>query len=65
MSREEYIQLIKKYMDEFNIPYITAKQYICREQIKKFEHDKIFKYYQAYLNTYHDIIENGYNISML
>ena len=40
MSREEYIQLIKKYMDEFDIPYITAKQYICREQIKKFEHDK-------------------------
>jgi fucose 4-O-acetylase-like acetyltransferase len=65
MSRDEYIQLIKKYMDEFDIPYITAKQYICREQIKKFEHDKKIKYYQAYLNTYYDIIENGYNISLL
>ena len=64
-TKDEYKQLIKKYMDEFNIPYITAKQYICREQIKKFEHDKKIKYYQAYLNTYYDIIENGYNISML
>ena len=40
MSREEYIQLIKKYMVEFDIPYVTAKQYICLEQIKQFEHDK-------------------------
>jgi hypothetical protein len=34
MTKDEYKQLIKKYMDEFDIPYITAKQYICREQIK-------------------------------
>ena len=40
MTKDEYKQLIKKYMDEFDIPYITAKQYICREQIKQFEHDK-------------------------
>ncbi len=67
MSKDEYIQLIKKYMDEFDIPYITAKQYIYiyREQIKQFEHDKKIKYYQAYFNTYHDIIEHGYNISLL
>ena len=65
MSKDEYKQLIKKYMDEFDIPYITAKQYICREQIKKFKHDKNIKYYQAYFDTYHDIIENGYNISLL
>ena len=28
ITKDEYKQLIKKYMDEFNIPYITAKQYI-------------------------------------
>jgi hypothetical protein len=52
-------------MDEIDIPYITAKQYICREQMKKIEHDKFFKYNQAYFDTYHDIIEDGYNISLL
>ncbi len=28
MTKDDYKHLIQKYMDEFNIPYITAKQYI-------------------------------------
>ena len=65
MSKEEYKNLIKKYMNELNISYITAKQYICLQQIRKYEHDNKIKYSQAFLDTYNDIIENGYNISML
>ncbi len=34
MTKEEYRNLIEKYMEELNIPYITAKQYICLKQIK-------------------------------
>ncbi len=66
MSKDEYKKLINTYMNEFNhIPYITAKQYISLKQRKQFEHDNNIKYFQAYLNTYKDIVENGYNISML
>ncbi len=65
MSKDEYKNLIKKYMEEFNIPYRTAKQYISIKQRNKFEHDNNIKYHQAFLNTYNDIVENGYNISML
>ena len=65
MSKDEYKNLIKKYMEEFNMPYITAKQYISLKQKKQFEHDNNIKYYQAFLDTYNDIVENGYNISML
>jgi hypothetical protein len=52
-------------MNELDIPYITAKQYICLKQIKKFERENNIKYSHAFLNTYNDIVENGYNISML
>ena len=65
MSKDAYKNLIKKYMEEFNIPYITAKQYISLKQRKQFEHDNNKKYEQALLDTYNDIVENGYNISML
>jgi hypothetical protein len=65
MSKDEYKNLIHKYMEEYNITYINAKQYISRKQRKQFEHDNNIKYFQAYLNTYNDIVENGYNISML
>ena len=34
MTKDEYKNLIKKYMEEFNIPYITAKQYISLKQKK-------------------------------
>ena len=33
--------------------------------IKKFERENSIKYSHAFLNTYNDIVENGYNISML
>ncbi len=48
-----------------NIPYITAKQYICLKQMKQFEYENNIKYKHVVLNTYNDIVENGYNISML
>ena len=65
MTKDEYKNLIKKYMEEFNMPYITAKQYISLKQKKQFEHDNNIKYFQAYLDTYNDIVENAYNISLL
>jgi len=52
-------------MNELNIPYITAKQYICLKQMKQIEYENNKKYEQIFLNTYNDICENGYNISML
>ena len=39
MPKDEYKKLIKTYMDELNIPYITAKKYICLKQIKRFEYE--------------------------
>lgn len=65
MTKDEYKNLIDKYMNELNIPYINAQQYIHIKQKKQFEHDNNKKYYQALLDTYNDIVENGYNISML
>ena len=65
MIKDEYKNLINKYMNESNISYITAKQYISLKQRKQFEHDNKLKYEQALLSTYNDIVENGYNISML
>ena len=32
MSKDEYKKLIKTYMKELDIPYITAKQYIVLNQ---------------------------------
>ena len=52
-------------MDDLNISYITAKQYICLKQIKQFEYENKIKYDQVFLNTYNDIIEGGYKLSML
>jgi hypothetical protein len=51
-------------MNELNIPCITAKQYICLKQIKQFEYENKIKYDQVFLNTYNDIVENGYKLSM-
>ena len=65
MSKDDYKNLVKTYMNELDIPYITAKQYICLQQIKKIERENNIKYARAFLNTYNDIVENGYNISML
>jgi hypothetical protein len=65
MTKEEYKKLIKTYTDDLNISYITAKQYICLKQIKQFEYENKIKYDKAFLNTYNDIIEGGYKLSML
>ena len=65
MSKDEYKILINTYMNELDIPYITAKQYICIKQIKQFEYENKIKYDQVFLNTYNDIIEGGYKLSML
>ena len=65
MTKEEYKKLIKTYMDDLDISYITAKQYICLKQIKRFEYENKIKYDKAFLNTYNDIIEGGYKLSML
>ena len=48
MPKEEYKNLIKTYMNELNIPYITAKQYICLKQIKQFEYENKIKYDQVF-----------------
>ncbi len=65
MRKDEYKKLIKTYMDELNIPYITAKQYICLKQIKRFEYENKIKYDQVFLKTYNDIVDKGYNLSIL
>ncbi len=52
MTKVEYKTLIKKYMEELNISYITAKQYICLKQLTRFEHENNKKYEQALLDTY-------------
>jgi hypothetical protein len=65
MPKDEYKNLMKTYVNETNIPYITAKQYICRKQMKQLEYENNIKYKHVFLNTYNDIAENGYNISMV
>ena len=65
MSKDEYKKLINTYMNELNIPYITAKQYICLKQMKQIEFENNKQYEQIFLNTYNDIIENGYKLSIL
>ena len=35
ISKDEYKNLVKTYVNELNITYITAKQYICLKNIKK------------------------------
>jgi hypothetical protein len=40
MTKDEDKNLIKKYMEELNISYITAKQYIFLKQRKQFEREK-------------------------
>ncbi len=37
MTKDEYKQLIKEFMAEFNVSYITAKQYVLHKQIKQIE----------------------------
>jgi hypothetical protein len=43
MPKDEYKKLMKTYMDELDVPHITAKQYICLKQMKQFEYENNIK----------------------
>ena len=61
MTKQEYKQLIQKYMDKYNISYISAIQKIEDELMQRDENE----FNKLLLDAYNDIIENGHNISML
>ena len=65
MTRDEYEKLIKKYMDKFGISYANSKQFVLYSQLLKYEQDYDIAYEKAFSKTYNDLVENGYNISML
>ena len=60
MTKDEYKQLIEKYMDTFGISYINAKKKICLEQMRRFEEDFDITYEKAFIQAYDDM---NYNIS--
>ena len=62
ITKDEYRQLIEKYMDMYDISYISAKNKICLEQMKRFEKDFDTTYEKAFIQAYNDI---NYNISTL
>ncbi len=45
-----YKTLINTYMTDLDIPYITAKQYICLKQIKQFEYEHNQTYDDVFIN---------------
>ena len=65
MTRDEYEKLIKKYMDKFGISYANSKQFVLYSQLLKYEQDCDIAYEKSFSKTYNDLVENGYNISML
>ena len=70
MTKDEYKQLIQKYMDKFNISYTRAVQYIYFKQRNRFNKDNDIKYDETFIKTVNDIIENdiienGFNISLV
>ena len=62
MTKDEYRQLIDKYMDKYTISYANAIQLIIRQQIEKFEKDFDIQYEKAFIQAYNDI---NYNISIV
>ena len=62
MTKDEYRQLIDKYMDKYTISYANAIQLIIRQQIEKFEKDFDIQYEKAFIQAYNDM---NYNISMV
>ena len=62
MTKDEYRQLIDKYMDKYTISYANAIQLIIRQQIEKFEKDFDIQYEKAFIQAYNDM---NYNISIL
>jgi hypothetical protein len=65
MTKDEYKELVKGYMKKYNISYTSAVRIIHDTQLKKFEEENDIKYYKALIDTYNDIVENGYNISLI
>ncbi len=61
MSKDEYKTLINTYMNDLDIPYITAKQYICLKQIKQFEYEHNQRYDGVFL-ILHEAIKRNYII---
>jgi hypothetical protein len=62
MTKDEYRQLIDKYMDKYTISYANAIQLIIRQQIEKFEKDFDIQYEKAFIQAYNDM---NYNISIV
>ncbi len=62
MSKDEYKQLIEKYMKMYDISYINAKNKICLEQMKRFENDFDTTYEKAFIQKYNYM---NYNISIV
>ncbi len=52
MTKDEYKQLIEKYMKMYDISYINAKNKICLEQMKRFEKDFDTTYEKAFIQKY-------------
>ena len=57
MTKDEYKTLIQEYKNNYDVPYITAIQYICCDK-KKIEKDFDIAYSTAILNTYNDTIKS-------
>ena len=62
MTKDEYRQLIDKYMDKYTISYANAIQLIIRQQIERFEKDFDIQYEKAFIQSYNDM---NYNISIV
>jgi len=68
MNKTEYKKLIEEYMNKYKLFYMGALQKIRDDRVKQ-----IYKDYRSYgedyvkllMGTRNEIIENGYNISML
>jgi hypothetical protein len=52
-------------MDKFGISYANSKQFVLYNQLLKYEQDYDIAYEKAFSKAYNDLVENGYNISML
>ncbi len=59
-TKDEYRQLIEKYMDKYTMPYANAIQLIIQQQIERFEKDFKTTYEKAFIQAYNDM---NYNIS--
>ena len=62
MTKDEYRQLIEKYIGKYTISYANAIQLIIRQQIEKFEKDFDIQYEKAFIQAYNDM---NYNISIV